>query len=86
MSKENIISPIYKILLLYEGIEDINSSVTKEDYLAYLDRLYVRYVGKDEQEIAQTLRGLYLLGVEASHQTVKRAVFHMIDLAEKGAV
>lgn len=83
---KKLIAPIYKILLLYEDVGSKDSDVREIDYMKYLDRLYVRYLGHGEKEIYDTIKGLYTLGASASHDTVKASVFHMIDLMEKGAV
>lgn len=83
---KKLIAPIYKILLLYEDVMADGSDVHEADYMKYLDRLYVRYLGYGEREIYDTIKGLYTLGASASHATVKSNVFHMIDLVEKGAI
>lgn len=84
MRNNKISAPIYKILLLFEDVQNGNSNVKEQDYLNYLDRLSVRYLGcQDMSEVYQTIRGLYLLGTEAHHDTVKRAVFHIINLVQK---
>lgn len=83
---KKLIAPIYKILLLYEDVGAEGSDVREADYMRYLDRLYVRYLGYGEKEIYDTIKGLYILGASASHNTVKASVFHMIDLIEKGVI
>lgn len=83
---ENLISPIYKILLLYEDIHNPKESVTEVEYLKYLDRLYIRYLGYGNQEIYETIKGLSTLGTNISHGSLKSSVFHLIDLIEKGAI
>lgn len=83
---KKLIAPIYKILLLYEDVMSDESNVCEADYLKYLDRLYVRYLGYGEREIYDTIKGLNTLGVAASHDIVKASVFHMIDLMQKGAI
>lgn len=86
MMRDNKLSaPIYKILLLFEDTQNEASNIKEQDYLNYLDRLSVRYLGYSNIEIYQTIRGLYLLGSEAHHDTVKRAVFHIINLVQKEA-
>lgn len=85
MGKRNI-SPIYKILLLFEDVQDPNSNIAEGDYLSYLDRLYIQYLGAEKREIYETIRGLHTLGAQAEHSSVKRAVFHLIELIEKEAV
>jgi len=79
--KEKEISSIYKILVLYEKIND--SEENANSYLNYIDRLYVYWVGADEKEIYEILKGLWKLGKEAGHKRVKAMVFHMIDIIKK---
>lgn len=85
MSK-NLISPIYKILLLYEDVNNPNETVTEAEYLKYLERLYIRYLGYGNREIYETIKGLSTLGTSISHAMLKSSVFHLIDLIEKGAI
>lgn len=86
MSQKELISAIYKILLLFEDVLDDENEITEEDYLKYLNRIYIRFAGKGNEEIVDMLRGLYMVGLEPSHDTVKSAVFYMINLIEKGGV
>lgn len=86
MGEKKTISPIYKVLLLFEDVQNNSSSVTEEQYVNYIDRLYVRYLGQGNEEVYQTLYGLYLLGASAKHDTVKRAVFHIIEILDKGGI
>lgn len=85
MEKDKRIAALYKILLIYEDVVDKTVSTTEGEYLSYLDRLYVWASGLDNDEIAQTIKGLHELGLKSSHKTVKSVVFHMIDLIGKGA-
>lgn len=84
MSIEKDKSGIFKILYIYEDAINENKEVSEHDYLTYLDRLYIKYLGKDNEEIYATLKGLHKLGIKASHKSVKSVVFHLIDLLEKG--
>lgn len=79
MVKEQKINEIFNILVQYEkvGIE-----INEEDYVSYLDRLYTWYSGYNE-EIAVGIKGLFKLKMEASHESVKRMVFHLISLIER---
>lgn len=81
--EKEIISQFYKILLLYEDACSSQSSITEKDYLRYLNRIYIYWLGADREKIYNILRGLYLLGLSAEHETVKSMVFHIIDLIEK---
>ena len=84
--KKELISAIYKILLLFEDVADQNSNITEQDYLKYLDRLYIRFKGRNNIEIPDTIKGLIILGVDLPKESVKSTVFHMIELIEKGVV
>lgn len=83
MDKQKLIADIYKILLLYEDVIDENSVIKGPDYLGYLDRMYVYWVGVDCREIYNIIKGLRVLGLNVEHQTVKSMVFHVIDVIQK---
>lgn len=83
MDKKQKIDEIYEILIQFEALKNSDSLVTEESYKNYLDRLFVWYLGKGNEEIYNGIKGLYLLGGEASHKTVKRMVFHMINILDK---
>lgn len=83
MSKEQRINAIFNILVQFEKIFESNSSVTEETYRNYLDRLYIWYLGYGNEEIATCIEGLYNLGAKAKHDSVRRSVFHIIDLLNK---
>lgn len=78
MDKEKIISQIYKILLLYEDV--IDKKIALQDYLSYLDRMYVYWVGADRKDIYNVIKGLRVLEENVEHQTVKSMVFHLIHI------
>lgn len=84
MNKSKEIDGLYKILALYEDINNEESPVTIESYLGYIDRLYVKWVGIDNDDIYNTLKGLKILGQDADHRQVKSMVFHMIGIVERG--
>lgn len=86
MGKEKLISDLYRVLLLYEDASDDNSDIMETDYQSYLQRLYVRFNGRDDTEIADTLKGLSQLGMVLPHKTVKSVVFHLIDIVNKEGV
>ena len=86
MDKEKQINEIFNILVQFEKIAQNNSGVTETTYRNYLDRLYIWFIGYGNSEIASGIKGLYDLGANASHSSVKRVVFHMIELIEKGVV
>ena len=83
--KIGMIKSIYKTLLLFEDISDINSEVTESDYRSYLNRMFVLFSGKNN-EICEYLSGLINLGDSATHENVKSTVFHIIKLIDKGVV
>ena len=59
--KEKDISSIYKILILYENIDN---DLKVDSYLNYIDRLYVYWVGVGEKEIYEDNYEFYLtLGI-----------------------
>ena len=58
MDIEKDISSIYKILILYENIENKENLVDIDSYLNYIDRLYVYWVGDGEKEDDTILKGL----------------------------
>ena len=83
--KIGMIKSIYKTLLLFEDISDINSEVTESDYRSYLNRMFVLFSGKND-EICEYLNGLIVLGGTATRENVKSTVFHIIKLIDKGVV
>lgn len=84
MKKKEMISQIFKILLLYEDVYKNDNNITENDYIGYLDRLYVYWLGVGSSEIYNILKGLRILGINANHKIVKSMVFHTINLIEKG--
>lgn len=82
LTKSKMIQYIYKVLLLFEDVQDVNSEVTESDYRSYLNRIFVLF--SKEVEITQYVSGLIDLGAEATHANVKASVFHMIKLIDKG--
>lgn len=82
LTKSKMIQYIYKVLLLFEDVQDVNSEVTESDYRSYLNRMFVLF--SKEVEITQYVSGLIDLGAEATHANVKASVFHMIKLIDKG--
>lgn len=83
MSKNKRIDGIYKILPMYEDASDSNDDKKLNDYLAYLSRVYVQYVGFGNSEISELIKGLIFLKNNATQDDVHRVVFHMISLLEK---
>lgn len=82
MDKRREIDSIFNILFQFEQIFAKDSNVTEKSYKGYLDRLYVWYLGKGNNDIATYINGLYELGASANHGTVRRSVFHIIKLLE----
>ena len=83
MNKKQKIDKIFNILVQFEKIKDPVSNVTEETYKNYLNRLSVWYLGYGNEEIFCGIQGLYDLGASAEHETVKRMVFHLIDILDK---
>lgn len=83
MDKTKEIDALYKILTLYEDIDNDKSPVTINSYLNYVDRLYVKWIGFGQADIYNTLKGLEVLGQDAGHRRVKSMVFHMIGVVER---
>lgn len=83
MDKKHRIDSIYNILIQYEKIFEENSGVTEETYKSYLDRMYVWYLGYGNDSISTCIKGLFSLGLNANHDTVKRSVFHMIGILDR---
>ena len=82
-TKEKRIHDVFEILRQFETLSQPDGFVTEQTYLNYLDRLYVWYLGYGNEDIYNALKGLYTLGVKASHETVKRTVFHIISILDK---
>lgn len=83
MTKKERIDEIFNILVQFEKIGEAESQVTAETYGNYLDRLTVWYMGYGNDEIVYGIKGLHELGAEANHDTVRRMVFHLIDILDK---
>lgn len=73
MNKEEKIASLYKILPLYE-------SSPEDEYVAYLERISVEYLGMNETDIYYSLQGLAKSGMSLSKRTVKSVVFYMINM------
>lgn len=83
MIKNKKIDKIFNILVQYEKIKDNESEVNENSYKNYLDRLHTWYMGYGNEEITIAIEGLYNLGAKATHDSVKRTVFHLIAELEK---
>lgn len=83
MTKQQRINSIFNILVQFEKINVPFSGITEESYQNYLDRLNVWYIGYGNDDISYAIEGLYKLGAKAEHETVKRIVFHIIDILDK---
>ena len=82
MYKAKMIKNIYKVLLLYEDVQNPGMLVSETDYLSYLNRMYVLF--SKNSEITQYLNGLIGLGMKATHSNVRATVFYMIKIIDKG--
>lgn len=83
MFKKERIDRIYEILIQFEKLQNKKTNVTEFSYKNYINRLITWYVGYGNEEIEYYLRGLYKLGVQADHDTVRRIVFHIIGILDK---
>lgn len=83
MDKRKRIDRIYEILVQFEKLQNNESNVTEESYKRYIDRLVIWYIGYGNEEIEYALKGLYKLGIQASHETVRRIVFHIISILDR---
>lgn len=83
MNKKERIDRIYEILIQFEKIPEKDSTTTEQSYCNYIDRLYVWFLGYGNEEICCMLKGLYKLGNRTKHDTVKRTVFHIINILDK---
>ena len=84
MGDNKLTAPLYKILLLYEDVLEPTSTVTEDDYLTYLDRIGMYYLGATQMEIYRYIRGLRSAGVNLDKSTVKTIVFHICGLVKGG--
>lgn len=76
------IAALYRILLLYEDVAGGVVSTTEDDYIAYCNRIAVRFSAIN-QEIAETVEGLALMGMRLPHHTVRSCVLHVTNLMER---
>ena len=83
MFKKERIDRIYEILIQFEKLQNKETNVTEVSYRNYIDRLVTWYIGYGNEEIEYALKGLYKLGAQAEHNTVRRIVFHIIDILDK---
>lgn len=77
----NKIDEIFNILVQFEKAQ--KDEIAFCDYLNYLNKLYIRYYGMDVNEICDYLKGLYKIGKDVKHDTVKRVVFDIIRILER---
>ena len=74
---------MYLYISMDEDIDRADSPVNLDSYLGYLDRMYIHWLGSGQYEIYNSIKGLYILGREATHQQVKSVVFGLIDNINK---
>jgi len=86
MTKKELIDSLYVILCLYEDVFKPEKTTTQEDYLTYVNRKYVFFSGRHNEEIACLLKGLEELSFEITHDELRSIVFHMIGLIEKEGI
>ena len=83
MNKKYQIDRVYEILIQFEKLQNQENNVTEISYKNYIDRLVTWYIGYGNEEIEYALKGLYKLGAQAEHDTVRRIVFHIINIIDK---
>ena len=83
ITKKQCIDSIFYILVQFEQMMNPDIDVTEETYKNYLDRINIWYLGRGNEEIGYAIEGLKKIGKEASHETVRRTVFHIISLLDK---
>lgn len=83
MFKKERIDRIYEILIQFEKLKKGDTNITETSYKNYIDRLVTWYIGYGNEEIEYSLKGLYKLGSNAEHATVRRIVFHIIGILDK---
>lgn len=83
MSKKELIDSLFVILCLYEDVSKPEKATTAKDYLTYVNRKYVFFSGRGNEEIACLLKGLEELGFEIEHDELRSIIFHMIGLIKK---
>lgn len=84
MRDNKLTAPLYKVLLLYEDVLEPTSNVTVDDYLMYLDRIGMYYLGASQVDIYRYIRGLRCAGMNIDKSTVKSIVFHLCGVVEGG--
>ena len=62
------------------------SNVKVDDYLSYLDRISIEYLGMGKDKVYYSLQGLKTLGLEVPHKVLKSVVFHLINEVKKGGI
>ena len=83
MTKKERIDRIYEIVIQFEKLQCKESNVSELSYNNYIDRLVTWYIGYGNEEIEYALKGLYKLGAQAEHDTVRRMVFHIIGILDE---
>ena len=83
ITKKQRIDSIFYILVQFEQMMDENTDVTEETYRNYLDRINIWYLGRGNEDIGYAIEGLKKMGKSTTHDTVKRTVFHIIDILNK---
>lgn len=83
VTKKQRIDSIFYILVQFEQLTNQEAGVTEESYRNYLDRINIWYLGRGDEKIGYAIEGLKKLGKEATHETVKRIVFHIIDILDE---
>lgn len=82
MEAKEDISKLWLILVNFEkAVQDV---IKEDDYLQYIERVYVYFLGKNQPEIYNSIKGLQQMGLGISHRSLKSIVFHLIDEIKGG--
>lgn len=80
MDRKQKIASLFKILPLYESVVKQDGEIKAEDYLTYLDRVSIEYLGMGEDSIYNLLKGLRETAFSLEVKTVRSIVFHMTNM------
>lgn len=82
MKNKRLIPSVYKILLLYEDMQE--GTLEENNYQQYLEKISIFWLGMKQVPIYGMLQGLKSLGRKAEKAVVKTIVFDIISQIESG--
>lgn len=79
------VNKVWKVLRIFENVQDNNHPATMYDFKVYLQRTCVQYKGAGDTELYELINGLLMMAEEdkLSHNLVRNIVFHCIDIITK---